>query len=195
MMKTLTVYCSSSNQLDSVYVQAAEQLGAIIGSNGWRCCNGGGSFGLMKTVTDSTLEHGGEVVGVIPQFMIDNGWCHQQLSEVVATDTMHHRQETMHRMSDALVALPGGCGTFLELIESITFKQLGIISMPIVILNVNHYFDPLIQQLQTAMDQNFMHPKHAQLWTVVDRVGDVMKAIRETPAWDSSLLKHERNQR
>lgn len=191
-MKTITVYCSSSNQIDTVYKQAAEQLGALIGANGWRCCNGGGSFGLMKTVTDSTLEHGGEVVGVIPQFMIDNGWCHAALTEVVSTDTMHHRQETMHQLSDALVALPGGCGTFLELIESITFKQLGIINMPIIILNVNHYFDPLIEQFQRAMAEHFMHPKHAELWTVVETVGEVKKAIRETPKWDSSLLKAER---
>ncbi|MCQ2350162.1 MAG: TIGR00730 family Rossman fold protein [Paludibacteraceae bacterium] len=190
-MKTIAVYCSSSNNIPLEYVQAAEQLGTIIGAHGLRCCNGGGSMGLMRVVSDSVLQHGGEVVGVIPQFMIDNGWCHSQLTEVVATDTMHHRQETMHKISDALVALPGGVGTFLELIESITWKQLGIINMPIVIVNINHYFDPLIKQLELAVTEGFMHPKHGQMWTVVDRVGDVLKAIRETPEWDCNFKKTE----
>ncbi|MDO4190574.1 MAG: TIGR00730 family Rossman fold protein [Bacteroidales bacterium] len=187
-MKTVTVYCSSSNRIDSVYMQAAELLGTVIGAQGWRCCNGGGSFGLMKAVSDSVLEHGGEVVGVIPQFMIDNGWCHRNLTEVIATDSMHHRQETMHAISDALVALPGGCGTLLELIESIVFKQLGIINLPIVILNINHYFDPLLKQLETAMEQQFMHSSQRHLWTVVDRVGDVMKAIRDAANDDTPVI-------
>lgn len=110
----------------------------------------------MCTVSDAALAAGGTVTGVIPHFMVEQDWYHKGLTELIEVETMHERKQLMANLSDAVIALPGGCGTLEELLEIITWKQLGLYLNPIVILNINHYYDPLLELLRNAMNENFM---------------------------------------
>lgn len=189
-MQRICVYCASSSKIDGSYFVAAHELGAIIASSNLQLVYGGGSVGLMGAVANAVLDNGGSVVGVIPQFMCEQEWNHTGLNELIVTETMHERKEKMAFMSDAAIALPGGCGTLEELLEVITWKQLGIFTKPIIIVNVNGFFDPLIDMLHKAIDQNFMREQHRSIWTVVNSVDEVMEAILNAPQWNENVRKY-----
>jgi uncharacterized protein (TIGR00730 family) len=188
-MQRICVYCASSSKIDESYFVAAQNLGVIIASNNLQLVYGGGSVGLMGAVANAVLANGGAVVGVIPQFMCEQEWNHTGLNELIVTETMHERKEKMAFMSDAAIALPGGCGTLEELLEVITWKQLGLFTKPIVIVNINGFFDPLIEMLQRAIRQNFMREQHGSIWSVVQSVDEVMEAIQNAPQWDENVRK------
>ena len=160
------VFCASSANIDERYLKAAYELGTLLAEGGWRCVNGGGAVGLMGAVTDGTLDAGGSVTGVIPKFMVDNGWCYDRLEDVIITADMHQRKHMMSEMADAVIALPGGVGTFEELLETLTWRQLGLAKTPIIILNTLGYYDSLLAMLQHAIDEGFMKTSHALLWQV-----------------------------
>ena len=160
------VFGASSANIDARYADDARELGRRLAENGWRCVNGGGSVGLMGAVTDGTLDAGGEVTGVIPKFMVDNGWCYDRLEDVVVTADMHQRKQIMSEMADAVIALPGGVGTLEELLETLTWRQLGLVKTPIIILNSLGYYDNLLSMLSHAIDEGFMKQSHARLWQV-----------------------------
>lgn len=160
------VFCASSANIDERYLADAHQLGTLLAQAGWRCVNGGGAVGLMGAVTDGVLDADGEVTGVIPKFMVDNGWCYDRLIDVVVTADMHQRKQIMSDMADAVIALPGGVGTLEELLETLTWRQLGLVKVPIIILNTLGYYDPLLAMLHHAIDEGFMKPSHGQLWQV-----------------------------
>lgn len=188
-MQYICVYCASSTKINPVYFEAARHLGEIIAKAGMQLVYGGGSNGLMGTIADSVLASGGKVTGVIPHFMCEQEWSHLGLSELIKTDTMHERKEKMAMMSDAAVALPGGCGTLEELLEVITWKQLGIFTKPIIIVNINGYYDSLIEMLHRAVEESFMRDIHRNIWTVVNNAEDVMQAIHNAPKWDKNVRK------
>ena len=160
------VFCASSANIDGRYLEAARELGKLLAQGGWRCVNGGGAVGLMGAVTDGALDAGGQVTGVIPKFMVDNGWCYDRLEDVIVTADMHQRKHMMSEMADAVIAMPGGVGTFEELLETLTWRQLGIVKTPVIILNTLGYYDPLLAMLHHAIDEGFMRPDHSRLWTV-----------------------------
>ena len=176
------VFCASSADIDERYLLAARELGQRLAEGGWRCVNGGGAVGLMGAVTDGTLEAGGEVTGVIPKFMVDNGWCYDRLEDVIITPDMHQRKQMMSEMADAVIALPGGVGTFEELLETLTWRQLGLVKVPVIILNTLGYYDALLTMLDHAIDEGFMKSSHAALWQVAS-----------TPAEAIALLEHTDN--
>jgi hypothetical protein len=188
-MQYICVYCASSSQINPIYFDAAEKLGKILSDNNLQLVYGGGSVGLMGQIADTMLAAGGRVTGVIPQFMCEQEWDHNGLTELIITETMHERKEKMAFMSDAAVALPGGCGTFEELLEVITWKQLGIFTKPIIIVNIDGYYDPLIEMLNRAIEQNFMRDLHRDIWTVVASAEEVLPAILNAPVWDESVRK------
>lgn len=188
-MRYICVYCASSTKVDATYFAAAEKLGKLLANSGLELVYGGGSIGLMGRIADAVLEAGGKVTGVIPRFMCEQEWDHNGLTELIMTETMHERKEKMAFMSDAAVALPGGCGTFEELLEVITWKQLGIFTKPIIIVNINGYYDPLIEMLNRAIEQNFMRDLHRAIWTVVNSAEEVLPAIINAPEWDSNVRK------
>lgn len=165
-VKTVTVYAASSSQIAPVYFNAATELGALLAQHGMDCINGAGNKGLMAAVTDAVLEEGGQVIGIIPRFMVDEGWVHNLLTEQVVTDSMHQRKQLMAERSDACIALPGGIGTMEELLEIITWKQLGLYTKPIVILNINHFYDDLLAMLDKAVSENFLQEEHQAIWSV-----------------------------
>lgn len=186
---SVCVYSASSTKIAPVYFDAARQLGTLLAERHIRLINGAGGIGLMGATADAVLAAGGQVTGVIPRFMVEQGWHHSGLTELIEVDDMHSRKQQMARLSDAVIALPGGCGTLEELLEIITWKQLGLYLNPIVILNVNGYFNPLLDMLQRAMDENFMRPQHGAIWSVAQTPQEAIRQIHDTPLWDSSVRK------
>lgn len=173
----ICVFGASSGRIDKAYTDAAYELGKLLAQNEMDCVNGAGAMGLMRAVSDGVLDGGGHVTGVIPKFMVDNGWCYDRLAEVIITPDMHERKQQMAEMTDAVIALPGGCGTLEELLEAITWRQLGISARPIVLLNTLGYYDPLIAMLEHSIAEGFMRGSHAALWTVAATPQDAIEAI------------------
>lgn len=176
-IKEICVFAASSSRVDKQYVDAAYGLGQEMARAGIACVNGGGREGLMRAVSDGVLDGGGRAVGVIPRFMVDNGWQYDRLSEIVVTPDMHTRKQTMAARVDAAVAMPGGCGTLEELLEIITWKQLGLFHKPILIFNVGGFFDPLLEMLERCVAEFFMKPSHRRLWHVAQSAGEVMEIL------------------
>ena len=185
-MQTICVYCASSSQVKPGYFDATARLGEIFANANLSVVYGGGSMGLMGQLANSTLEAGGKITGVIPRFMCDVEWNHTGLTELILVDTMHERKEKIAMMADAVVALPGGCGTMEELLEVITWKRLGIFTKPIVIVNLEGYFDALITMLNRAVDEHFMRNEHREMWKIVETPDEVLEAIQNSTVWDSS---------
>lgn len=188
-IKRIAVYCASSTKIDQAYFEAATQLGRLMAEHDIAVVNGAGNMGLMKACADGCMEAGGEAIGIIPTFMIKEGWCHESMTQLIETEDMHVRQEKMAEISDAAIVLPGGCGTFAELTELITWKQLGLYLKPIILLNTNGYYDPFLKVLQQAMEQNFMRPEHAYIWRVANTPEEAMQLVLDTPEWDTSIRR------
>ena len=186
---SVCVYSASSTKINPVYFKAAEELGSLLAEHHIRLINGAGSIGLMCAVADAVLKNGGEVTGVIPRFMVEQNWHHTGLTELIEVESMHERKQKMANLSDGIVALPGGCGTLEELLEIITWKQLGLYLNPIVILNVNGFFDPLLEMLGKAIDENFMRQQHGDIWKVAQTPEEALRLLYETPVWDISIHK------
>lgn len=178
--KVITVYCASSKSIDQKYFDAARELGLEIARRGITLIDGGGSMGLMGAINDAVIGAGGKVTGIIPSFMVDRGWHHHGLTKLEVTDGMHSRKEMMASLADGVIALPGGIGTFDELLEIITWRQLGLFKGNVVIYNVSGYYDYLLAMLDNAVEQNFMKADHKNIWTVVTSASEAVDAaIRE----------------
>ena len=187
--KKIAVYCASSTQIDECYFRDARQLGRLMADQNITLINGAGNIGLMAESADGCLNAGGQARGIIPTFMIKEGWCHEGMTEIIETVDMHSRQAKMAEISDAGIFLPGGCGTFAELMELITWKQLGLYLKPIILLNTNGYFDAMLNTLYQAISQNFMRPVHADIWRVAPTPEEALKMAIETPLWDTSIRR------
>ena len=188
-IKNVCVYSASSTKIAPVYFAVAEELGHLLASKGINLINGAGSIGLMAATSNAALASGGTVTGVIPQFMVEQGWHHTGLTQLIETETMHERKRLMADMSDGVIALPGGCGTLEELLEIITWKQLGLYLKPIVVLNADGYFNPLLEMLQKAIDENFMRPEHGNIWVVAHTPEEAVQLLYDTPVWSKEIRK------
>ncbi len=188
-IQSICVYSSSSPLINENYVMTAKELGKLFAEHQIELIYGAGKVGLMGTMADAVLERGGKVTGVIPTFMIERDWHHNRLTTLLEVDTMHERKQKMASLSDGVVALPGGCGTLEELLEIITWKQLGLYANPIVIVNTNGFYNPLIEMLNKAIDEKFMRSNHRDLWQVANKVTEVMDLLTTTPLWNSSTDK------
>lgn len=188
-IRRICVYCASSTQIANEYFLAARETGRLMAQQGIELINGAGNMGLMAASADGCLEAGGRAIGIIPTFMVKENWCHKEMSEIIETENIHIRQEIMAEMSDAALVLPGGCGTFAELMELITWKQLGIYLKPIVILNTNGYFNPIIEMLQKAADQHFMRQEHTAIWRIAHTPKEAIEIIKDTPLWDAGVRR------
>ena len=188
-IKNICVYCASSPQIAPVYFKAAERLGYLLAEKGINLIDGAGKVGLMGCLNNTVLAAGGTVTGVIPRFMVERGWHHSGLTQLMETETMHERKSLMARMSDAVIALPGGCGTMEELLEVITWKQLGLYLKPIVVLNIQGFYNPLIEMLEKAIGQKFMRREHESLWQVAFTPREAVELCVSLPAWDKKICK------
>ena len=153
-INSVCVYSASSTKIDAVYFQAADTLGYLLAEHRIRLINGAGSIGLMRSVADAVLKNGGEVTGVIPRFMVEQNWHHTGLTELIEVESMHERKRKMADLSDGIIALPGGCGTLEELLEIITWKQLGLYLNPIVILIITAHFQKIAATVWYATAEN-----------------------------------------
>lgn len=188
-VKSIAVYCASSNKVRASFVAAAERLGELIAADGKRLVYGDGGIGLMAAVARGALRAGGEVVGVIPQFMVDQAWNNPDSTKTIITQTMHERKATICEISDAMVALPGGIGTFEELLECLTWKQLGLHHNPVVILNTDGYYDKLLACIDQMVEEQMMRPIHKDMYVVVSDPEEVLPAIENAPEWDPSTRR------
>ena len=187
--KKIAVYCASSTQIEDCYFQDARKLGQLMAEQDITLVNGAGNMGLMAASANGCLESGGKAIGVIPTFMIREGWCHNGMTEIIETADMHERQAKIAEITDAGIFLPGGIGTFAEMTELIVWKQLGLYLKPIILLNTNGYFDSLLNTLHLAIKENFMRPVHADIWQVAPTPEDAVKMALETPLWDTSIRR------
>ena len=183
MIRTVCVYCASSSRTPQIYLDAAATLGRTLAAAGLRIVYGGGSVGSMGRMAEAALAGGAHVTGVLPKFMDELEWGHRSLSELRLVDDMHQRKREMLELSDAVVALPGGCGTLEELFEAITWKRLGLFFGPILIVNVNGFFDACVAILNRAVDERFMNERHRSMWTIVSDPEAVPEALRTAAPW------------
>ena len=188
-IKRVAVYAASSSQVSQEYTDAAAALGKALASQGMEIVYGAGKVGLMGTLADAAIAAGGKVTCVIPEFMVDNGWCRDGLSNLIVTTDMHARKEKMVSLADATIALPGGVGTLEELLEIITWKQLGLYANPIVILDTRGYFTPLIEMLEKAVSERFMREIHRSLWSIADTPQQAVELVKTIPQWDTTISK------
>ena len=188
-IKNVCVYSASSTKIAPVYFAVAEELGRLLASRGINLINGAGSIGLMGATSNAALAVGGTVTGVIPRFMVEQNWHHSGLTQLIETETMHERKQLMANLSDGVIALPGGCGTLEELLEIITWKQLGLYLKPIVVLNINGYFNPLLEMLQRAVEENFMRREHQAIWQVATSAEEAIQLLYTTPLWNKEVRK------
>lgn len=188
-LHSVAIYCASSNKIRPSYIDAAERLGAEFAKHGLRLIYGDGGIGLMAAAARGALNEGGEVIGVIPQFMVDQGWNNPNSTQTIITQTMHERKATICDMADAMVALPGGIGTFEELLECLTWKQLGLHNCPVVILNTDGYYDRLLSCIEYMIEEQMMRPIHRDMFIVVSQPEDVIQAILSSPKWDPNTRR------
>jgi len=183
--RRVTVYASSSNALSESYYDAAARLGAVLGRAGLDIVYGGGGVGLMRAMADQALAAGAHVHGVIPHFLntVEHG--HRNLSRLEVVADMRERKHRMIADSNAVVSLPGGCGTFEELLEVLTLKRLGLFTGPIVLVNTNDYFDRFVDILRHSVRERFMSEQHLQMWSVVREPEQVLEAMHAAPSWSS----------
>ena len=187
--RRILVFCASSESCDPIYHDAAAELGRAIASAGDTLVYGGGAVGSMGAMADAALAGGGEVVGVIPRFMRELEWAHPELTELQLVEDMHERKREMLRQAEAIVALPGGSGTFEELFEAITQKRLGLFTKPIIIFNQNHFYDSLFALLEHSVEKRFMNEKHLEIWRAVDLIHEVLPAIHSTDEWPADAIR------
>lgn len=176
-MRSVCVFSGSSPGARPSYARAAEALGREVASRGLRLVYGGASVGLMGVVADAALAAGGEVVGVIPQHLVDREVAHTGLTDLHVTGSMHERKALMADLADGFVALPGGLGTLEELAEILTWSQLGLQSKPCGLLDVEGFFDPLLAFLDHTVTERFVSAEHRALVLAAERPDDLLDRL------------------
>jgi uncharacterized protein (TIGR00730 family) len=176
-MKTVCVYCGSSDKMNEAYLQSARQMGSSIAERGYTLAYGAGVTGMMGAVADGALAAGGEVIGVIPEIFTTPTLMHNGLSRLEVVANMHVRKKRLVEISDAFIALPGGYGTFEELFEVLTWAQIGLHQKPVGLLNTQHYFDPLLTTIEHARKEGFIYAEHRSLFVYDDRPDSLLDQL------------------
>ncbi len=181
-IKTVCVYCGSSAGTNPRFIEAASAFGKILAENGIRLVYGGGSNGLMGAVANGVLDHGGSVTGIIPEFLNSRERMLTRVQELVVTPDMHERKRLMFERSDAFVALPGGIGTLEELVEQLTWQQLGRHSRPVLLANIEGFWEPLLALMTHMRSTQFIRPGMAVEVLKAERVEDILPRLRAAAA-------------
>ncbi|WP_104665840.1 TIGR00730 family Rossman fold protein [Ensifer adhaerens] len=179
-IRSICVYCGSQPGRDNAYMEAGRALGRSIADHGLRLVYGGGTRGIMGAVASGVLSNGGEVTGIIPEFLMDKEATRHslgQLNELIVTADMHERKHTMFERADAFVALPGGIGTLEEIVEIMTWAQLGRHRKPMVFGNINNFWRPMMDLLQHMREEGFVHTAHLVQPLVVNDPADIVPTI------------------
>jgi hypothetical protein len=181
-IKTVCVYCGSGPGTNPRFVEAAKAFGKILADSGIRLVYGGGSIGLMGAVATSVLDHGGTVTGIIPDFLTTRENALKRVQELIVTPDMHERKRLMFEHSDAFVALPGGVGTLEELVEQLTWQQLGRHSKPVLLANIESFWEPLLALLAHMRATQFIRPSLAVDILKAERVEDILPQLQAAAA-------------
>lgn len=181
-IKTVCVYCGSGPGNDPRFVEAAKAFGRVLAENGIRLIYGGGSLGLMGALAGSVLDHGGTVTGIIPDFLTVRENALKRVQQMIVTPDMHERKRLMFEHADAFVALPGGVGTLEELVEQLTWQQLGRHSKPVLIANIGNFWEPLLALLAHMRATQFIRPSLAVEILKADRVEDILPKLQAAAA-------------
>ena len=179
-IRSICVYCGSQPGRDPAHMEAGRALGKSIAENGIRLVYGGGTKGIMGAVASGVLSNGGEVTGIIPEFLVDmEATRHSlgQLNELVVTKDMHERKHMMFERSDAFVTLPGGVGTLEEIVEIMTWAQLGRHAKPMVFANINGFWNPMMELIRHMADEGFIHTAHLVQPLVIDDPVEIVSAL------------------
>ncbi|ALV29471.1 TIGR00730 family Rossman fold protein [Pannonibacter phragmitetus] len=178
-LKSICVYCGSSFGHDATYLDAARSLGRLIGEAGLSLIYGGGSVGLMGAVAKSALDHGAQVTGIIPEFLEQREVMLHEVSDLIVTRDMHERKKLMFQKSDAFVALPGGIGTLEEVVEMMTWAQLGQHRKPVLLANINSFWSPLLELLDHMRNEAFIRPEQDVPYLVASDTASVIPMLQE----------------
>jgi len=177
-MKRITVFCASSFGTDKIYEEQAIALGRTLAEQNIELVYGGANVGLMGAVADGTLNAGGKVIGVLPNFLRSKEIAHQGLTELILVESMHERKTKMNELCDGIIALPGGFGTLEELFEMLTWAQLGLHKKPIAILNVNGFYDSLLELLQTMTEKGLLKEVNQKMLLVSEDIEDLLNQMK-----------------
>lgn len=177
-MKRITVFCGSSFGTDEIYKQQAIQLGETLAESNIELVYGGANVGLMGALADGALNKGGKVIGVLPDFLRSKEIAHKGITELILVDSMHERKTKMNDLCDGVIALPGGFGTLEELFEMVTWAQLGLHKKPIAILNINSFYDSLIEMIQIMVNKGFLKEANQQMLLVSDTIEDLLYKMK-----------------
>lgn len=190
-VKSVCIYCGSSNQARDVFQQTAAEIGQKLAENDFRLVYGGGRLGLMGIVANSCVKAGGYVIGYIPHHLDEFEGANTEIQELHLVDSMHTRKFRMAENSDAFVILPGGFGTLDELFEIITWRQLNLHEKPIILLNIEGYWNPLIALIHQIIDESFAKPEHRDFIKIANSVDDVLKVLQvielDDPSFNTKL--------
>jgi len=186
-IRSLCVYCGSSGRGRDSHHEAARRLGRLMAQAGVRLVYGGGRIGMMGLVADAVLAAGGEVVGIIPRFLDQVEVGHSGVSRMIVTDNMHERNEKMAELADAFVILPGGLGTLDETFEILTWKQLQLHDKPVVIADIDGYWQPLVALVDRMIEENYARPEHRNMFRIVASVDEVLPALEEMPEFRTEI--------
>lgn len=190
-MKSISVYCASSIGKKPIYRERAYAFGKYLASLNKRVIFGGSHLGLMGAVANGALDNGGEVTGVLPRFMSNKEIAHPNLTELIMVDSMHERKLRMHELSEGVITLPGGFGTFEELFEMLTWAQLDLHKKPIGILNIEGYYDALKQMIDRMLEEGLLKSKYASLLNFSDNEQDLVQLMEKqwTSGEDKDLAR------
>lgn len=180
-INAICLYCGSSNFVEDSYKEAAAEAGKLLAAAGIRLIYGGGHVGLMGVAADAALAGGGEVVGIIPEHIQVREVRHSHLTELHVVDSMHTRKNMMFEMADAFIILPGGLGTLDETFEILTWRQLGLHDKPVIIVNVNGFWDPMLALIDGIIDKGFARPENRGLFVVVNTVREILGVLALEP--------------
>jgi uncharacterized protein (TIGR00730 family) len=177
-LQSITVYCSSSRHVAQIYFDAARELGRAVATSGWTLVYGGNNLGLMDAVASAARDAGGKVVGITPKMMADQNIVDPLCDELIVTATMRERKALLEERGDAFIALPGGIGTFEEWFEVLVGRTLGYHDKPLVLLNVNGYYDPLLAMMEHGIEQQFIRPRAREAYFVAQTPGQAIEYLR-----------------
>ncbi len=178
-MKRITVFCGSSSGSDDKYINQAFMLGQTLAKHNIELVYGGAKVGLMGAVADGILNGGGRVIGVMPDFLKSVEIAHEGLSELIWVESMHQRKTRMNELCDGVIALPGGFGTLEEFFEMLTWAQLGLHKKPIAILNIDGFYDPLMELIGTMVEKGFLKEANSKMILISDNIEELLDQMRD----------------
>lgn len=189
MITKVCLFCASSSQIAKEYLDSASEVGRLLAINGITAVYGGGYVGSMGALSNSMLLNKGRIIGIIPRFMMEMNWGNSMITELVVVETLAERKNKMIENIDAAIVLPGGTGTLEELTEIISLKKLGLFTKPIIIININGFYNYFLKFYEHMILCNFIRSDHKNLFTVIEKPEEIIESINKAPVWDSSAIK------